>query len=638
MSLKDLREELLITAVLVYLFLHAGERWYAAFVLIASYWIIRFGWKNILFLIGILLLYHIPLYNDQIPEIHTGRVTDIGKSWCIVQQKNTRLLLHTEVIPVLDSEISFSCAPERIESSPVTYGTTFRETMNAREVFYSCRISSYETLGDTYSMRGWIQKRISTVVQEDRRSALLRIALGVNDSRLDLSSFLEYSGFSFVGILYGIEYVLKYYMDRDTRKKILVYIQLFLCVMYHFPFTLVHSFLYRLFSYTRLDARNRYGLTLLLLMFFYRHMILSRVFLICVLFRVRYLFFGRDKTTGYFFGLCTQSILFNQMNPVQILLVGILLPLYGFFWFIAVCTLLVPVIPIEKMIYGFDCILQVLNLTSLPGNMLGLGLLLFIVLIYRLRESRKIARMRILLLLVFQFFGLFHPCAEVTFINVGQGDSILIRAPLNLTNILIDTGRRSAWNSLHTYLNAKSVDHLHALILTHEDDDHDGNRDNLLNTLSVSQIIDQHHSLIRIREFTTADLNMMESEDPNQNSLVEYFSLNHKNYLMMADADMDTEKEILSVYDDLKCDVLKVSHHGSKTGTSDALLDQVQPQLAIISSGLHNGYHHPHEVTLQRLLQRHIPYLNTAEEGDITILCLPFINLLYTSTGKISIL
>ncbi|MBQ1467629.1 MAG: hypothetical protein IIZ27_04055, partial [Solobacterium sp.] len=214
MSLKDLREELLITAVLVYLFLHAGERWSAAFVLIVSYWIIRFGWKNILFLIGILLLYHIPLYNDQIPEIHTGRVTDIGKSWCIVQQKNTRLLLHTEVIPVLDSEISFSCTPERIKSSPVTYGTTFRETMNAREVFYSCRISAYETLGETYSLRGWIQKRISTVVQDDRRSALLRIALGVNDSRLDLSSFLEYSGFSFVGILYGIEYILKYYMDR----------------------------------------------------------------------------------------------------------------------------------------------------------------------------------------------------------------------------------------------------------------------------------------------------------------------------------------------------------------------------------------------------------------------------------------
>ena len=157
MSLKDLREELLITAVLVYLFIHAGERWYAAFVLIFSYWIFRFGWKNMLFRTGILLLYHIPLYNDQIPEIHTGRVTEIGKSWCIVQQKNTRLLLYTEDIPLLDSEISFSCTPERIESSPVTYGTTFRETMNAREVYYSCRISSYETERESFSLRGKIQ-------------------------------------------------------------------------------------------------------------------------------------------------------------------------------------------------------------------------------------------------------------------------------------------------------------------------------------------------------------------------------------------------------------------------------------------------------------------------------------------------
>ncbi|MDO4194382.1 MAG: hypothetical protein Q4D24_13905, partial [Erysipelotrichaceae bacterium] len=56
------------------------------------------------------------------------------------------------------------------------------------------------------------------------------------------------------------------------------------------------------------------------------------------------------------------------------------------------------------------------------------------------------------------------------------------------------------------------------------------------------------------------------------------------------------------------------------------------------TSGAYNLYHHPSEQTLQRLLQRHIPYLNTLEEGDITIVCLPVCNLLVTASGKFALL
>ena len=92
-------------------------------------------------------------------------------------------------------------------------------------------------------------------------------------------------------------------------------------------------------------------------------------------------------------------------------------------------------------------------------------------------------------------------------------------------------------------------------------------------------------------------------------------------------------------YTNLHCDVLKLSHHGSDTGSCDDFLDQVQPRLGIISSGPYSIYHHPSPDTIQRLLKRHIPYLDTKVEGDITILCLPFhLNLLITSRGTISFL
>ncbi|NCB34332.1 MAG: MBL fold metallo-hydrolase [Erysipelotrichia bacterium] len=233
---------------------------------------------------------------------------------------------------------------------------------------------------------------------------------------------------------------------------------------------------------------------------------------------------------------------------------------------------------------------------------------------------------------------MFHPFAEVTIINVQQGDSILIRLPLNRENYLIDTGKPSQWNSVQTLLDAKGIKHLNALFITHSDNDHSGNMQNVINYYHPEYTITRHRDSFQNGKISFLDLNSIEDEDENRSSLVTYFSLNGLKFLCMGDSDSFSEKKITEKYGNLECDILKLSHHGSKTGSSEEFLDIVRPKIGLISSGPFNIYRHPSPEVIQRLLKRHIPFLDTKDDGDISIFCFFRWNLMITSTGKISLL
>jgi len=79
------------------------------------------------------------------------------------------------------------------------------------------------------------------------------------------------------------------------------------------------------------------------------------------------------------------------------------------------------------------------------------------------------------------------------------------------------------------------------------------------------------------------------------------------------------ERRLLAEWDLPRVDVLKVSHHGSRTSTTDAWLDQLQPGVALVSVGRGNSYHHPHPKVVERLASRGIVTLRTDELGLVTI-------------------
>ena len=77
------------------------------------------------------------------------------------------------------------------------------------------------------------------------------------------------------------------------------------------------------------------------------------------------------------------------------------------------------------------------------------------------------------------------------------------------------------------------------------------------------------------------------------------------------------EETLKATYPDLPVDILKAGHHGSKGSSSEAFLDHIQPELALLSAGKNNRYKHPHQETLNRLAERQIASLRTDQDGAI---------------------
>ena len=111
------------------------------------------------------------------------------------------------------------------------------------------------------------------------------------------------------------------------------------------------------------------------------------------------------------------------------------------------------------------------------------------------------------------------------------------------------------------------------------------------------------------------------SENPlNNNSLV--CKLNYKKFSMLFTGDIEeiAEEEILKIYkDELKSDILKVAHHGSKTSTSKDFLEIVSPQIALIGVGENNKFGHPNNVVLDRLKDINCKIYRTDKDGEITL-------------------
>ena len=219
---------------------------------------------------------------------------------------------------------------------------------------------------------------------------------------------------------------------------------------------------------------------------------------------------------------------------------------------------------------------------------------------------------------------------KVSYIDVGQADSILIQIP-NGKNVLIDAGNNGDANTITSYLKKQGISRLDIVIATHPHEDHIGSMDTVINTFDIGQVImprkdsttQTYKSLItaiqnkglKITEAKAGlkvDLgsevnalllapNSASYEDVNDYSAVLKLTYGTNSFLFEGDAQELSENEMINAGYNLKADVLKVGHHGSKTSSSSAFLAKVQPKFAVISVGKGNSYGHPAKTTLDKL-------------------------------------
>ena len=246
-------------------------------------------------------------------------------------------------------------------------------------------------------------------------------------------------------------------------------------------------------------------------------------------------------------------------------------------------------------------------------------LLVFYLEAVRIKHA-KIAGLVLLTTITISVAPLQEPLSNcVYFVNVGQGDSIIIK---NKTHtVMIDTGGYKgcdmAKDTLIPFMNKKKITHIDALILTHDDFDHSGAKDSLIQNFKVNEVLTTKEQFpYKIGDLYIENLNTFNFVEENDKSLVLKTYFMGKTFLFTGDASVKTEETILSKYN-VDCDILKVGHHGSNTSTSENFLKAASPSEAVISCGEKNYYGHPNQEIIDRLKKYNVKIRRTDEEGTI---------------------
>lgn len=243
---------------------------------------------------------------------------------------------------------------------------------------------------------------------------------------------------------------------------------------------------------------------------------------------------------------------------------------------------------------------------------------------------------------------------EVAFVDIGQGDCIIIREPLNRRVMMIDTGgklnfghfkaqprRNVATRTSINYLKSRGISKIDTIYLTHRDTDHIGYLPTVIANMHVARVVvpagmerqpvlqnkltaGQRPVLIPVTDQhpnVDPELKILHPFQPgeaqNQDSLVLTGQFGGQRFVFTGDLDRAGERAVIARYPELRAAVLKLGHHGSRTASDDQFLRQLQPHLAIISAGRFNRYHHPNDEVVATLKELRINYLSTQQYGMI---------------------
>ena len=260
---------------------------------------------------------------------------------------------------------------------------------------------------------------------------------------------------------------------------------------------------------------------------------------------------------------------------------------------------------------------------------------------------------------------------EVTFLDVGQGDAAFVRFPdgkimlvdggLNSSRIEINedgVARRVGYDhgerTLDPFLCHEGVFRIDLLLLSHPDNDHGGGFAHILHTFDVERVLGVPHQDLaksthrilheivhakgvphtlgyagKVDLTSTAQLELLHpfdaastdlhDKDANNDSLVLKLTYGDVRILFTGDIGRKVELQLVKSDKDLRAEVLKVPHHGSKTSSSPGFLDAVRPQYAIFSLGQRNRYRFPSAAVVERYRERGCRVLRTDRLGAIRL-------------------
>ena len=338
-----------------------------------------------------------------------------------------------------------------------------------------------------------------------------------------------------------------------------------------------------------------------------------------------------------------------EVNLLTIIISPIFLVIFNFILYpLCIITFILPnIIPVFNFIVS---IIEKLNLlfnkmtflTLIFSKMSCYLLIIYCLLILFIKFYKKRSFTILLILIFFHLnINLFINEKSLTFLDVGEGDAIVIKNGNNL--YLVDNGGsefKEYSDEIIKYVHSLGFKKINKMFLTHGDTDHIGSSLSLLDKIAIDSVYFNYNAInnneldiieklkekkIFYRQISHYELrknNLLlkvfsyNLEKENDSSMIIYLNDGNYQILLMGDATISSEKLLLNEFFK-QIDILKVGHHGSKTSTSKEFMETINPQYSIISVGKNNFYHLPNQEVLERLKKTKI--YRTDQSGSIVL-------------------
>ena len=352
---------------------------------------------------------------------------------------------------------------------------------------------------------------------------------------------------------------------------------------------------------------------------------------------------------AFLFSLPISSYINYEINISSILINLIFVPWISYIVFPAsIITFIFPIFnPILNILLSITNVLNNIGefisiFINIPKMPLIIAFVLFILLLL-MKNNKKYLYVIIIILGLIKLSPLINSSYELYYLDINQGDSAIIITPHKRDVVMIDTGGKITYevedwkkgnktynlsDNTIKFLKSKGITKIDYLITTHGDYDHLGEAQNIVNKLTVKNVIfnnDTYNALelelidvlndknikyyqniktLNITNNTIYFLNDNLYDNENNNSNILYFSIYGNKFLFMGDAGVKAEEDLMNKYNLENITVLKVGHHGSNTSSSKNFIDYINPLISIISVGRNNRYNHPNTEVLDNLSNR----------------------------------
>lgn len=553
------------------------------------------------------------------------------------------------------------------KNNTVPYLFNYKKYLYNKRVYYTLKIDSIKILNENSNPFIKLKNRVIKHVNSYKDSTYLyAFILGKTELISDevLTSYRE-NGISHLFALSGLHVsifssILLFILKKLRFKEILNYVIIFIfLLLFSFitgfsPSILRATLLLFLLGINKVFYLNIRTLDILYLVFIIlviiNPFIIYNLSFILSFTAAFFLIFSSDLLKGknYFVSLFKVSLLsyfaslplsiyyFGYTNLLGTILNLVFVPLVSFVVF-----------PLTLLIFIISKFYSILNITTnlleslsllfnkfkiiiyFPRiNLIFVFIYLSILMLY-IKFKKKICLYLIIVLLIFfKIRPYMDSNTYIYYIDVGQGDSILVLTPHLNKIILIDTGGIVSFNENYKsnivknktipFFRRIGINKVDYLFLTHGDYDHAGEANELLSNFCVKKVFINkgninniekkinNKEVLRLKNFVIDNikvnsLNNNVFNNENDDSTILLFNIYDYKFLFMGDASIKTEEYLLNNYILPNVDILKVGHHGSYTSTSTDFINVIKPKYSVISVGENNMYKHPNKSVLDIL-------------------------------------